>query len=88
MESIAPSPICTVVIIPYACRDIEGYDTIGYQRVTIRLLVSITGDVLHAQATCIFRAVGSSPGVEQLVDQRGDAAEGSEIEVLSADHSV
>jgi len=29
----------------------------------------------------ISRAVGSSPGVGRLIDQSGDAAEGSEIEV-------
>ena len=34
------------------------------------------------------RAVGSSPGVGRLIDQRGDGAEGSEIEARSADHSV
>ena len=54
VESITPSPVCNVVIIPYACRDIEGYDTVGYQRVTIRPLVSITGDVRHAQAPCVL----------------------------------
>ena len=54
VESIAPSHLCKVVIIHYACSDIEGYDTIWYQRVTIRLLVSITGDVLHAQIPCVL----------------------------------
>ena len=34
------------------------------------------------------RAIGSSPGVGQLIDQRGDTAKGSEIEVGSADHSA
>ena len=34
------------------------------------------------------RAVGSFPGVGQLTDQSGDAAEGREIEVHSADHSA
>ena len=36
----------------------------------------------------VIRAVGSSPGVGRLKDQSGDAAEGSEIEVCSADHSA
>ena len=30
----------------------------------------------------------SSPGVGRVIDQSGDAAEGSEIEVRSADHSA
>ena len=34
------------------------------------------------------RAVGSSPGVGQLIDQNGDAAFGSEVEVRSADHET
>ena len=35
-----------------------------------------------------YRAVGSSPGVGRLIDQSGDAAAGSEIEVCSVDHST
>ena len=37
---------------------------------------------------CCNRGVGSSPGVGQLIDQSGDAAKGSEIEVCSVDHSA
>jgi len=32
-----------------------------------------------------FRAVGSPPGVGRLIDQSGDAAEGSDIEARSAE---
>ena len=35
-----------------------------------------------------YRAVGSSPGVGRLTDQNGEAVEGSEIEVRSADHTA
>ena len=34
---------------------------------------------------CHARAVGSSPGVRRLIDESGDAGEGSEVEVRSAD---
>ena len=39
-------------------------------------------------ATGNDRAVGSSPGVERLIDQSGDAAERSEIEARSGDQSA
>ena len=45
-----------MVIILYACRDIEDYDAIWHHRVIIRLLVCITADALHAQAPvyCLY----------------------------------
>ena len=54
VQSIALSPECSMVIIPYACRDIKDYDAIWHHRVTIRHLVCITADALHAQAPCIL----------------------------------
>ena len=35
-----------------------------------------------------FRAVGSSPGMERLIDQSGDAAEGIEFVVLIIPHEA
>ena len=35
-----------------------------------------------------IRAVGSSPGVGRLIDQSGDAAEGSKVEACSADNET
>ena len=32
-----------------------------------------------------YRAVGSSPGVGRLIDERGDGGKGSEIEARSAE---
>jgi len=54
VQSIDPSPECNVVIIPYACRDIEDYDAMWHRRVAIRLLVCIIADALHAQTPCIL----------------------------------
>ena len=42
------------------------------------------GGMLHRT----YRAVESSPRVGRLMDQSGDAAKGSKIEVCSADHSA
>ena len=41
-------------MIPFACRGIEDYDVIWHHRATIRLLVCITPDALHAQVHCIL----------------------------------
>ena len=49
---------------------------------------SLTFDCLGTRLPLYIRAVGSSPGVGQLIDQSGDAGEGSEMEACSADHST
>ena len=59
VQSIAPSLICNVVIIPFACRNIEDYDAIWHHRVTIRLLVcpACSGPLYIVCACIMYRSL-------------------------------